>query len=69
MKTISVYKVLFVKLRINSAKRVNLSVNGERCLYRVFENDHYFTFLPPSQPSPMGEGDHFPLGGNEKGGY
>jgi hypothetical protein len=27
--------------------------------------------LPPSQPSPTGEGvvvDHFPLGGNKKGG-
>jgi hypothetical protein len=28
-KTILVYKVLFVKFRINSAKQVNLSVNGE----------------------------------------
>jgi hypothetical protein len=25
-------------------------------------------FLPSSQPSPTGEGDHFPLGGNKKGG-
>ncbi len=23
---------------------------------------------PPSQPSPTGEGDPFPLGGNKKGG-
>jgi hypothetical protein len=32
----------------------------------------YIVFLPPSRPSPTGEGvqiKHFPLGGNRKGGY
>ena len=28
----------------------------------------YVYLLPPSQPSPRGEGDHFPPGGNKKGG-
>jgi hypothetical protein len=28
----------------------------------------YLSILPPSRPSPMGEGGHFPHGGNKKGG-
>jgi hypothetical protein len=28
----------------------------------------YLFLIPPSQPSPRGEGDHFPFGGNKKGG-